>query len=146
MDPISSMIADAAVPLPSIDDPAFAEAFDRYADARVVLLGEASHGTSEFYRARAAITRRLIEEHGFNIVAVEADWPDTAALNRRVRGLPEREEDAHVFERFPHWMWRNREVEALLDWMTGWNRGKVDGEQAGSTGSTCIIWAGRCGR
>lgn len=133
-DPVSRMIAAAAEPLPPTEDPAFADAFDRYADARVVLLGEASHGTSEFYRARAAITRRLIERHGFNIVAVEADWPDAAALNRRVRGLPEREEDAHVFERFPHWMWRNREVEALLDWMTGWNRGKIDGEQAGFYG------------
>jgi hypothetical protein len=134
MDPISQMIAHAAVPLPPIDDPRFAEAFDRYADARVVLLGEASHGTSEFYRARAAITRRLIERHGFNIVAVEADWPDAAALNRRVRGLPAREEDAQAFERFPHWMWRNREVEALLEWMTAWNRGKVDGGQAGFYG------------
>jgi len=134
VDPISKMIAEAAVPLPPIDDPRFAEAFDRYADARVVLLGEASHGTSEFYRARAAITRRLIERHGFNIVAVEADWPDAAALNRRVRGLPAREEDAQAFERFPHWMWRNREVEALLEWMTAWNRDKVDGQQAGFYG------------
>lgn len=111
---LSGMIAEAAEPLPEIDDHAFAEAFDRYGDARVVLLGEASHGTSEFYRARAAITRRLIERHGFNIVAVEADWPDAAALNRRVRSLPEREEDAHVFERFPHWMWRNREAVSAL--------------------------------
>ena len=133
-DPISQMIEAAAEPLPAIDDPAFAEPFDRYAGARVVLLGEASHGTSEFYRARAAITRRLIERHGFNIVAVEADWPDAAALNRRVRSLPARDEDARAFERFPHWMWRNREVEALLEWMTGWNRGKVDGEQAGFYG------------
>ena len=56
--------------------------FDRFGDRRIVLLGEASHGTSEFYRARAAITRRLIEEHGFTIVAVEADWPDAAAVDR----------------------------------------------------------------
>lgn len=54
--------------------------FDRFGDAKIVLLGEASHGTSEFYRARAAITRRLIEHHGFTIVAVEADWPDAARL------------------------------------------------------------------
>lgn len=134
MDDLPRRIANAAVPLPDIDNPAFADAFDRYADARVVLLGEASHGTSEFYRARAAITRRLIERHGFDIVAVEADWPDAAALNRRVRGLPERDGDDAVFARFPHWMWRNREVEALLDWMTEWNRGRVDGEQAGFYG------------
>ena len=63
----------------------FGAFFDRFADAKVVLLGEASHGTSEFYRARAAITRRLIEKHGFNIVAVEADWPDAARIDRHVR-------------------------------------------------------------
>jgi hypothetical protein len=66
---LPELIRDAAEPLPDLDDPAFGELFDRFADARVVLLGEASHGTSEFYRARAAITERLIEEHGFNIVA-----------------------------------------------------------------------------
>ena len=63
----------------------FGAAFDRFGEARIVLLGEASHGTSEFYRARAAITRRLIEQHGFNIVAVEADWPDAARIDRYVR-------------------------------------------------------------
>src|SRR5213082_2426885 len=62
----------------------FGAFFDRFADATVVLLGEATHGTSEFYRARAAITRRLIEHHGFNIVAVEADWPDAATIDRYV--------------------------------------------------------------
>ena len=67
---LARLIAEAAEPLPEIDDSSFAEAFDRFGDACVVLLGEASHGTSEFYRARAAISRRLIERHGFNIVAV----------------------------------------------------------------------------
>src|SRR4051794_36496540 len=63
----------------------FGAFFDRFADAKVVLLGEATHGTSEFYRARAAITRRLIERHGFTIVAVEADWPDAARIDAYVR-------------------------------------------------------------
>ena len=63
----------------------FGAFFDRFGDARVVLLGEATHGTSEFYRARAAITRRLIVHHGFNIVAVEADWPDAARIDDYVR-------------------------------------------------------------
>ena len=78
--------------------------FDRFADRRVVLLGEASHGTSEFYRARAAITQRLIERHGFTIVAVEADWPDAAAVDRFVHGgtMEGREP---LFRRFPAWMW-----------------------------------------
>jgi hypothetical protein len=74
----TDLIREAAEPLPEPDDPAFGAMFDRFAKARVVLLGEATHGTSEFYRARAQITRRLIERHGFNIVAVEADWPDAA--------------------------------------------------------------------
>jgi erythromycin esterase-like protein len=68
--------------LPALDDPDFGSPFDRFADRRVILLGEATHGTSEFYGARAAITRRLIEEHGFTIVAVEADWPEAAAVRR----------------------------------------------------------------
>lgn len=71
-----ALIARAAESLPPIGDPAFGRGFDRFADPRVVLLSEASHGTAEFYRARAAITQRLIEAHGFNIVAVEADGPD----------------------------------------------------------------------
>ncbi|MER8731323.1 protein-L-isoaspartate(D-aspartate) O-methyltransferase [Mesorhizobium sp. M1227] len=111
------MIAAAAEPLPDFDDPAFGALFDRFADRRVVLLGEASHGTSEFYRARAAITRRLIEKHGFTIVAVEADWPDAAAIDRYVRHRPPRPGAAPPFQRFPTWMWRNTDVAAFVDWM-----------------------------
>src|SRR3712207_971807 len=106
---LSEVVRRAAEPLPSPDDPSFAQAFDRFADARVVLLGEASHGTSEFYRARAAITLRLVEQHGFNIVALEADWPDAASLDRFARGRPG-PGDGTPFTRFPVWMWRNREV------------------------------------
>jgi protein-L-isoaspartate(D-aspartate) O-methyltransferase len=101
-------------PLPDPADPAFAAAFDRYADARVVLLGEASHGTSEFYRARAAITQRLVERHGFDIVALEADWPDAASLDRYVRGHEARMDGRAAFRRFPTWMWRNTEVQDFL--------------------------------
>ena len=112
------MIAEAAEPLPALDDPvAFGRLFDRFADARVVLLGEASHGTSEFYLARAAITRRLVEAHGFSIVAVEADWPDAAAVDRYVRHRSARTGAEPPFQRFPTWMWRNAEVAALIDWM-----------------------------
>lgn len=116
-------IAAAAEPLPDIDDPAFAEAFDRFAEARVVLLGEASHGTSEFYRARAAITRRLVERHGFAIVAVEADWPDAASLDRYVRHRAKREGEEAAFQRFPTWMWRNTDVEAFVRWLRRHNEG-----------------------
>ena len=73
---VAQMIARAAEPLPEVGETEFARAFDRFGDARVVLLGESSHGTSEFYRARADITRWLIEQRGFTVVALEADWPD----------------------------------------------------------------------
>src|SRR3954466_4952629 len=111
------LIADAAEPLPDIDDRTFGEFFDRYGGARVVLLGEASHGTSEFYRARAAISRQLIERHGFNIVAVEGDWPDAATLDRYVRHPPQREGAARPLQRFPSWMWLNREVADCIRWI-----------------------------
>jgi erythromycin esterase-like protein len=111
------LIAEAAEPLPEIDDPRFGAMFDRFADARVVCLGEATHGTSEFYRARAAISRRLIERHGFNIVAVEGDWPDCATIDRYVRHRPPRDFEMNAFERFPLWMWRNEEVDAFVRWL-----------------------------
>ena len=74
------IIAAAAEPPPDFADPEFGKLFDRFGDRRVVLSGEASHGTSEFYQAHAAVTRRLIEAHGFNFVAVEADWPEPQRL------------------------------------------------------------------
>jgi protein-L-isoaspartate(D-aspartate) O-methyltransferase len=127
------LIAEAAEPLPDLDDPAFGALFDRFADARIVLLGEASHGTSEFYRARAAITRRLIEAHGFNIVAVEADWPDAAAIDRYVRHLPARGAEP-AFRRFPTWMWRNTDVEAFTAWLRSHNADLKPDRRAGFYG------------
>src|SRR5437762_3401843 len=118
---LPQMIAEAAEPLPDVDDPTFGRLFDRFADRRVVLLGEASHGTSEFYRARAAITRRLIEKHGFTILAVEADWPDAAAVDRYVRHRRAAGSAEPPFQRFPTWMWRNTDVAALIEWMRGHN-------------------------
>jgi erythromycin esterase-like protein len=116
---VPELIRQAAEPLPDFDDPAFGALFDRFADARVVLLGEASHGTSEFYRARCAITRRLIEEHGFTVVAVEADWPDAASLDRYVRRRPEPENAEPPFQRLQTWKWRNTDVEAFVRWLRG---------------------------
>lgn len=86
---------------------------DLIGDARFVLLGEASHGTHEFYHERALITRRLIEEKGFTAVAVEADWPDAYRVNRYVRGASDDVygiEALADFRRFPAWMWRNTDV------------------------------------
>lgn len=126
---LAQMIADAADPLPDIDDPEFGAVLDRYADKRVVLLGEASHGTSEFYRARAAITRHLIENHGFTIVAAEADWPDAAVINRHVRHEKAREDAEPAFTRFPTWMWRNTVVEGLVEWMRSHNATVLDADR-----------------
>jgi protein-L-isoaspartate(D-aspartate) O-methyltransferase len=111
----AALVARAAEPLPPLEDVGFADVFERFADCRVVLLGECSHGTSEFYRARAAITRRLVEKHGFNIVAVEADWPDAAAINRHVRHSPARAVAEAPFRRFPTWMWRNTDVRDFVE-------------------------------
>jgi erythromycin esterase-like protein len=126
---LPEMVAAAAEPLPDLDDPAFGRLFDRFADRRVVLLGEASHGTAEFYRARAAITRRLIVEHGFSIVAVEADWPDAASVDRYVRHRPVPSGGELPFRRFPTWMWRNTEVAALVHWMREHNARVPDMQQ-----------------
>lgn len=108
-------------PLLDLDSGGFALPFARLGDADVVLLGEATHGTSEFYRARSAITKLLIEQHGFNIVAVEADWPDAARVDRFVRHvLPEPSEE-EAFARFPTWMWRNEEVREFVEWLRAYN-------------------------
>ncbi len=116
------LIGAATQALPPIaDTDAFGAAFDRFGGARVVLLGEATHGSSEFYRARAAITRRLIERHGFTIVAVEADWPDAAQLDRWLRDRPPAPGDEPAFARFPSWMWRNREVMDFAAWLRAHN-------------------------
>src|SRR5688572_8004425 len=99
----------------------FAQPFDRFGAARLVLLGESTHGTAEFYQARAAISRRLIEKHGFNIVAAEADWPDAARVDRYVRHLAPEPSKEQVFARFPTWMWRNQEFRDFVDWLREYN-------------------------
>jgi erythromycin esterase-like protein len=93
-------------------------------EARFCLLGEATHGTHEFYRERAEITKRLIKEKGFTAVAVEADWPDAFRVNRYVRGLGD-DHDANEalggFKRFPTWMWRNRVILDFVEWLRDYN-------------------------
>ena len=118
---IARLVAECAEPIARIEDAELGGLLERIGDARVVLLGEATHGTSEFYRMRARITQQLILRHGFGAVAVEADWPDAAAIDRYVRGLPARPRRWAPFTRFPTWMWRNREVQALVEWLRAYN-------------------------
>jgi erythromycin esterase-like protein len=124
---LAALVRARAEPLPDLDDEAFATSFDRFADARIVLLGEATHGTAEFYRARAAVTQRLVEKHGFRIMAIEGDWPDAAELDRFVRQHG-RWGDRSAFVNFPRWMWRNAEFAALLRRMRRWNVGRERGD------------------
>jgi erythromycin esterase-like protein len=101
-------------------------------NARFVLLGEATHGTHEFYSERATITKRLIAEKGFSILAIEADWPDSARVHRYVRGAAT---DANAdkalsgFRRFPTWMWRNVVVLEFVEWLRGFNK-NIDPKRA----------------
>lgn len=105
------------------------ELVGRAAGARVVLLGEASHGTAEYYRWRSAITKRLVREHGFSFVGVEGDWPDCFAVNRWVKGRYLSERPAHDllqrFHRWPTWMWANDEVAAFASWLRHHNRSQA---------------------
>ncbi|UXY16291.1 erythromycin esterase family protein [Chitiniphilus purpureus] len=133
-DDAAALLAQHARPLPPPDDAAFGAAFDAFGDARVVLLGEATHGSDEFYTARAAITRRLIEVHGFNCVALEADWPDAAQLDAVVRLRPSSSLAQGAFTRFPVWMWRNQPMRHFLDWLRGHNQGRPLAERVAIRG------------
>ncbi|GAA2735088.1 erythromycin esterase family protein [Actinocorallia aurantiaca] len=94
---------------------------ERVGDARYVLIGEASHGTHDFYAWRAAITRRLIMEKGFRFVGVEGDWPDCDRIHRAVTGDGSTDEAVYGFARWPTFMWANEEVEEFCRWLRGWN-------------------------
>ncbi|PWN53701.1 putative erythromycin esterase [Violaceomyces palustris] len=109
----------------------FGRIFDSFKDCQVVLIGDGTHGTSEFYTARATITQRLISHHSFNVVAVEADFPDAEYIDRYVRQRPPPEmrripskEEFEPFRRFPTWMWRNKEVQAFIEWLRNYNASK----------------------
>jgi erythromycin esterase-like protein len=114
-----------------------AELVGRIAAGRLALLGEASHGTHEFYAERAELTKRLVTEHGFTAIVVEADWPDAWRVNRYIRG---RSDDADAdgalsgFERFPTWMWRNTVVRELVEWLRGHNAAAPRSRQVGFYG------------
>ena len=112
--------------------------FDRIGNARIVMLGEASHGTHEYYTWRAYISKRLIEEKGFNFIAVEGDWPDCYRLNRFVKGYNPGYKSAfnvlHAFNRWPTWMWANWEIVALAEWLQKHNTGLAANQKVGFYG------------
>ena len=117
----SELIGEVAEPFPDIEEVELGPLLERIGKARVVLLGEATHGTSEFYRMRARITRELVERFGFTIVAVEADWPDAARVDHYVRNSPFSGGAERAFTRFPVWMWRNQEVHDFVEWLRDHN-------------------------
>ncbi len=127
---------DLALPLSTPDD--LDPLMERVGDARIVLLGEATHGTHEFYTWRAAITRRLVEEKGFSFVAVEGDWPDCEQVHRAVTHAPEAPADPRealsTYRRWPTWMWANEEVAELVTWLHAWNRDRSPDTRVGFHG------------
>lgn len=131
----SELVAKVAEPINDIDEGEIDKMLERIGDSRVVLIGEASHGTSEFYRFRARITRALIEKKGFDFVAVEADWPDASRVDHYVRHRQASPSEWTAFSRFPTWMWRNEEVRGFVDWLHAYNAGIDDpGKRVGFHG------------
>jgi len=114
-------ISATATRFDAIDSVNLDALLDRIGDAKIVLLGEATHGTSEFYRMRARISQELITRKGFRFVAIEGDWPDVARLDHYVRHFEYPPSEWTAFARFPTWMWRNNEMRAFVDWLHGHN-------------------------
>jgi protein-L-isoaspartate(D-aspartate) O-methyltransferase len=122
---LAQLVREEALRFDAIEGCDLGALLERIGDARLVLIGEATHGTSEFYRMRAEITRALIESRGFDCVAIEADWPDAAAVDRWVQGAAPLVDDTgrmRPFQRFPTWMWRNHETFAFVEWLRAHNQ------------------------
>jgi protein-L-isoaspartate(D-aspartate) O-methyltransferase len=126
---LAQAIAKTSEKFTSIDSVNLAPLLQRIGNARVVLLGESTHGTSEFYRMRERITRELIEKKGFAFVAIEGDWPDAARIDHYVRHSKVPPSEWTAFARFPVWMWRNREVREFVDWLRARNADVKPGSQ-----------------
>src|SRR5829696_1801807 len=133
---LADRIASHAEPLGDIAHPALEPTLARAAGSTLVLLGEASHGTAEFYALRAAITRALIERGAIRFVALEADWPDAARLDAYVRDIEHtgRATEMRAFARFPTWMWRNTEVLSFVEWLREWNTAREPAARVGIHG------------
>ena len=129
------LLGHVARPFSSVEKARLGALLERIGSARVVLIGEASHGTSEFYRMRQRITRALIETRGFSIVAIEADWPDAEHVDAWVRARDAKSRlDARPFAGFPTWMWRNAEVLQFVSWLRAYNQAQPEGHQVAFRG------------
>ena len=126
---LRSDIADACEPFNSLESVELGPLLERIGDAQLVLIGEASHGTSEFYRMRSRITSELIAKKNFNLVAIEGDWPDAARIDHYVRHFDYPPSEWTAFARFPTWMWRNNEVRVFVDWLRLHNAGITHDER-----------------
>jgi erythromycin esterase-like protein len=120
----AELVREIAQPLSGSPDD-YDSLLESIGNTRLVLLGEATHGTHEFYSERTAITKRLIAEKGFSILAIEADWPDSARVHRYVRGATadnNADQALSGFRRFPTWMWRNMVVAEFVEWLRAFNK------------------------
>ncbi len=134
-EPLAEQIGKAAIHIPSIDTVNLDSLLDRIGDARLVLLGEATHGSAEFYEMRARISKELITRKGFNFIAVEADWPDAAQIDHFIRETRLEPTDEITFSRFPTWMWANRQVLEFVQWLRRHNRNiQSEGDKIGFYG------------
>jgi len=130
-------LAISRVVRPLHGDDELDQLIDLVSRSRIVLLGESTHGTREFHELRAALTRKLIAQHGFCALAIDADWPDVLPVDRYLRGMGDDDTAAAALsclERFPGWRWRNAELAGLVEWMHGYNHHRQSHEQVGCYG------------
>src|SRR5689334_14969082 len=133
---VQGAVADLALPLNDVED--LDPLMERVGPARYVLLGEASHGTADYYDWRRRLSERLIAEKGFNFIAVEGDWPDCYRLNRYIKNYPDAGKNAHSvlhqMTRWPTWMWANWEIVALAEWLFKLNSSRPHNSKVGFYG------------
>ncbi|KAB7705316.1 erythromycin esterase family protein [Bacillus aerolatus] len=133
---LEKSVKNYAIPFDTNED--LTKITEEIGEAKIVLLGEASHGTSEFYSVRAALSKRLIEEKGFSVIAVEGDWPSAQHVNRYIKGYGEEKKEARdvlkAFNRWPAWMWANEEIAAFIEWLRSYNKKSSTEQKVGFYG------------